>query len=86
VDGFYSVGGTTVTLGLGRIAPRPVVLGEHVVVRPTMRLSLAFDHRVIDGAEAADVLADVKDALEGFEARSGALVLPLRNGRNSEGS
>jgi hypothetical protein len=67
VDGFYSVGGTTVTLGLGRIAPRPVVLGEQVAVRPTMRLSLAFDHRVIDGAEAADVLGDLKDALERFD-------------------
>jgi pyruvate/2-oxoglutarate dehydrogenase complex dihydrolipoamide acyltransferase (E2) component len=31
-----------------------------------MRLSLAFDHRVIDGAEAAGVLADLEDGLEGF--------------------
>ncbi|SDG95009.1 2-oxoacid dehydrogenases acyltransferase (catalytic domain) [Sinosporangium album] len=64
VDGFYSVGGTTVTLGVGRIADRPVVLDGVLGVAPTMRLSLAFDHRVIDGAEAADVLAEIKDALE----------------------
>jgi pyruvate/2-oxoglutarate dehydrogenase complex dihydrolipoamide acyltransferase (E2) component len=64
VDGFHSVGGTTVTLGLGRIAERPVVRDGVIVVRQTMRLNLAFDHRVIDGAEAADVLADLKTALE----------------------
>jgi pyruvate/2-oxoglutarate dehydrogenase complex dihydrolipoamide acyltransferase (E2) component len=35
-----------------------------IVVAPVLRLSLAFDHRVIDGAEAADVLTEVKEALE----------------------
>jgi pyruvate/2-oxoglutarate dehydrogenase complex dihydrolipoamide acyltransferase (E2) component len=66
VDGFHSVGGTTITLGVGRIADRPVARDGQVVIVPAMRLSLAFDHRVIDGAEAADLLADIKDALEGF--------------------
>ncbi|AXB47475.1 2-oxo acid dehydrogenase subunit E2 [Amycolatopsis albispora] len=66
VDGFHSVGGTTVTLGLGRITDRPVVRGGVVTAAPVMRLSLAFDHRVIDGAEAADVLAELKESLEGF--------------------
>lgn len=64
VDGFYSVGGTTVTLGLGQVAERPVARGGEVRIAPTMRLSLAFDHRVIDGAEAADVLTEIKDGLE----------------------
>ncbi|QXJ23891.1 2-oxo acid dehydrogenase subunit E2 [Actinomadura graeca] len=68
VDGFHSVGGTTVTLGLGRVADRPVARDGRVVVAPTMRLGLAFDHRVIDGAEAADVLAEIKDGLESFKA------------------
>jgi pyruvate/2-oxoglutarate dehydrogenase complex dihydrolipoamide acyltransferase (E2) component len=66
VDGFHSLGGTTVTFGVGRTADRPVVRAEQVTAAPVMRLSLAFDHRVIDGAEAADVLADVKAALEDF--------------------
>lgn len=66
VDGIHSVGGTTVTFGVGRIADRPVVRDGVIVVAPVMRLNLAFDHRVIDGAEAADVLADVKLALERF--------------------
>lgn len=66
VDGFHSLGGTTVTLGLGQTADRPVARDGRVLIAPVMRLNLAFDHRVIDGAEAADVLADVKDRLEAF--------------------
>lgn len=68
VDGFHSLGGTTVTLGLGRVADRPVAREGRVLVAPVMRLNLAFDHRVIDGAEAADVLGDLKDRLEAFGA------------------
>lgn len=69
VDGFYSVGGTTITLGVGRITDRPVARDGAVEIAPLMRLSLTFDHRVIDGAEAADVLTEIKDALEGFGHR-----------------
>ncbi|MGP4043537.1 2-oxo acid dehydrogenase subunit E2 [Streptomyces sp. 2A115] len=68
VDGFHSVGGTTVTLGVGRIADRPVARDGEVAVAPVMRVSLTFDHRVIDGAEAADVLTEIKDALEAYPA------------------
>jgi pyruvate/2-oxoglutarate dehydrogenase complex dihydrolipoamide acyltransferase (E2) component len=68
VDSFHSVGGTTITLGLGRIADRPVVRDGQVQIAPLMRLSLAFDHRVIDGAEAADVLSELKDGLDRFTA------------------
>jgi pyruvate/2-oxoglutarate dehydrogenase complex dihydrolipoamide acyltransferase (E2) component len=68
VHSFHSVGGTTVTLGLGQIADRPVVRGGELAVAPLMRLSLSFDHRVIDGAEAADVLTEIKDGLEGYGA------------------
>lgn len=68
VDGFHSVGGATVTLGLGRTVDRPVVRDGAVAVAPVMRLSLTFDHRVVDGAEAADVLADLKAGLERYPA------------------
>lgn len=67
VDGFHSTGGTTVTLGLGRIADRPVVRDGRTAVAPVMRLNLTFDHRVIDGAEAADLLTDIKRAMEEFQ-------------------
>ncbi|WP_194916710.1 2-oxo acid dehydrogenase subunit E2 [Catenulispora rubra] len=68
VDGFQSVGGTTITLGVGRVAPRPVVRDGEITIAPVMRLNLAFDHRVIDGAQAADVLTEIKEALETFPA------------------
>jgi hypothetical protein len=74
VDGFHSVGGTTVTLGLGRVADRPVVRDGAVRTAPVMRLSLTFDHRVIDGAEAADVLAEIKDGLENLRKEESAPV------------
>ncbi|MFI9387663.1 2-oxo acid dehydrogenase subunit E2 [Kutzneria sp. NPDC052558] len=66
VDSFHSVGGTTITLGLGQVVDRPVVRDGVIVIAPVMRLSLAFDHRVIDGAAAADVLAEIKQGLEEF--------------------
>lgn len=64
VDSFHSVGGTTLTFGVGRVADRAVVRDGRLAVAPVMRLSMSFDHRVIDGAEAADVLTEVKEALE----------------------
>ncbi|MFN0071146.1 MAG: 2-oxo acid dehydrogenase subunit E2, partial [Chloroflexota bacterium] len=39
-------------LGVGAIARRPAVVGDQVVPREQMTLSLAFDHRVTDGAPA----------------------------------
>ncbi|WP_035303887.1 2-oxo acid dehydrogenase subunit E2 [Actinokineospora inagensis] len=71
VDGFHSVGGTTITLGVGRVVERPVVRDGRVGVAPVLRLNLAFDHRVIDGAEAADVLTAIRDRLERFTAADG---------------
>jgi pyruvate/2-oxoglutarate dehydrogenase complex dihydrolipoamide acyltransferase (E2) component len=41
-------------LGVGRIAPRPVVRGGEVVVRKTGTIAVTFDHRVIDGARASE--------------------------------
>ncbi|GHH88413.1 hypothetical protein GCM10018793_67990 [Streptomyces sulfonofaciens] len=89
VDGFHSVGGATVTLGLGRTADRPVARDGEVVVAPVMRLNLTFDHRVIDGAEAADVLAGIRDGLEGFRAAvepAGATAVTGAAGAGSAGS
>ncbi|WP_238696666.1 2-oxo acid dehydrogenase subunit E2 [Streptomyces sp. E5N298] len=71
VDGFHSVGGTTITLGVGRATDRPVARDGRVEVAKVMRLSLAFDHRVIDGAEAADVLTGIKEGLEEFDGGPG---------------
>jgi pyruvate/2-oxoglutarate dehydrogenase complex dihydrolipoamide acyltransferase (E2) component len=41
-------------LGIGRIAPRPVVRHGEVVVRKTGTVAVTFDHRVVDGARASE--------------------------------
>ena len=61
-------------LGVGRISERPVFRGESndVERRSFMTLSLTIDHRVVDGAPAAEFLRDVKGILE----RPSQLILP----------
>jgi pyruvate dehydrogenase E2 component (dihydrolipoamide acetyltransferase) len=53
-------------LGVGQIVRKPVVVDEAdtVTVRPTMTLSLVFDHRVIDGAPAARFLERIAQLVE----------------------
>jgi pyruvate dehydrogenase E2 component (dihydrolipoamide acetyltransferase) len=51
-------------LGVGRILPKPVVREGAVVVRPMLTLSLAFDHRLVDGAPAARFLQYLKQLIE----------------------
>jgi len=51
-------------LGVGRIAEKPVVAVGEVKMKPIMQLSLSFDHRIVDGAPAAQFLQKVKNVLE----------------------
>lgn len=51
-------------LGVGRIASRPWVVDDAVVPRDVVGLSLSFDHRVCDGAEAAGFLRLLADLVE----------------------
>jgi pyruvate dehydrogenase E2 component (dihydrolipoamide acetyltransferase) len=51
-------------LGVGRIAERAVVRDGQIAARPTMWLSLTFDHRIVDGAPAGRFLARVRQLLE----------------------
>jgi pyruvate dehydrogenase E2 component (dihydrolipoamide acetyltransferase) len=51
-------------LGMGSLKPRPAVVDGEVVVRPTMSLTCAFDHRIIDGAQAAAFLCELRDLVE----------------------
>jgi pyruvate dehydrogenase E2 component (dihydrolipoamide acetyltransferase) len=50
-------------LGVGRIVEKPVAADGEVRVRPTMWLSLTFDHRLVDGAPAARFLQALADRL-----------------------
>ncbi|HZA60977.1 MAG TPA: dihydrolipoamide acetyltransferase family protein [Actinomycetota bacterium] len=51
-------------LALGTIKPRALVVDGEVVARPAVTLSLSFDHRFIDGAEADRALTDLRGLLE----------------------
>jgi pyruvate dehydrogenase E2 component (dihydrolipoamide acetyltransferase) len=54
-------------LGVHRIARRPAVVGDQIVIRDLMNLSLSFDHRVVDGFDAAQFVAEIKRTLEAPE-------------------
>lgn len=51
-------------LAAGRISEKPVVLDGKVEVRPMMTISLAYDHRIVDGVPAAQFLRNVKEKIE----------------------
>jgi 2-oxoglutarate dehydrogenase E2 component (dihydrolipoamide succinyltransferase) len=51
-------------LGMHKIQPRPMAIGDKVEVRPMMYLALSYDHRIIDGREAVTFLVRVKEGLE----------------------
>jgi pyruvate dehydrogenase E2 component (dihydrolipoamide acetyltransferase) len=51
-------------LSIGRVAPRPVVRDGEIVVRRTGTIALTFDHRVVDGARAAEFGLAVISRLE----------------------
>ena len=56
-------------LGLGAVVKRPMVVkgadgGETMAIRSMVYLALSYDHRVVDGADAARFLSTLKDRLE----------------------
>jgi 2-oxoisovalerate dehydrogenase E2 component (dihydrolipoyl transacylase) len=51
-------------VGVNRIVERPVVLKGALVVRQMMNLSSSFDHRVVDGADAASFIQAIRAYLE----------------------
>jgi 2-oxoisovalerate dehydrogenase E2 component (dihydrolipoyl transacylase) len=54
-------------LGMGSLKPRPVVVDDAVVARPTMTLTCAFDHRIADGAQVAAFLGELRTLIESPE-------------------
>ena len=59
--------GTSVTLAIGVIAPRALVVDGEVVARPACALSCTFDHRVLDGAVVGRALTDLVGLLTSAE-------------------
>ena len=54
-------------LGVGTIEKRAVVIDDAIAIRPMCNLSLGYDHRLIDGADAGRFLAYIKERLENFD-------------------
>jgi 2-oxoglutarate dehydrogenase E2 component (dihydrolipoamide succinyltransferase) len=54
-------------LGVGGIEKRAVVVDDAIAIRPTCHLSLGYDHRLIDGADAGRFLSFIKERLEQFD-------------------
>ncbi len=63
--------GTAVTLAIGVIAPRALVVAGDVVARPAVTLSMTFDHRVLDGGAAGRALTALVALLESAERLGG---------------
>ena len=51
-------------LGMHKIQPRPMAMGDKIEIRPMMYLALSYDHRIVDGREAVTFLVKVKENLE----------------------
>ena len=51
-------------LAVGTVAKRPVVRGDEIAIAQVMTATLSADHRVADGAEGAELLMEIKKALE----------------------
>ena len=54
-------------LGVGAIEKRAVVVDDAIAIHPTCHLSLGYDHRLVDGADAGRFLAYLKERLEKFD-------------------
>ena len=57
-------------LGVGAIEKRAVVIDDAIAIKPMCHITLGYDHRLIDGADAGRFLSFVKERLEGFEEGS----------------
>ena len=56
-------------LGMGSVVKRPMVVkgpdgGENIAIRSMVYLALSYDHRIVDGADAARFLVTLKERLE----------------------
>jgi 2-oxoisovalerate dehydrogenase E2 component (dihydrolipoyl transacylase) len=51
-------------IGVNKMVERPMVRNGHVVIRKMMNLSSSFDHRVVDGMDAAEFIQKIRGYLE----------------------
>jgi pyruvate dehydrogenase E2 component (dihydrolipoamide acetyltransferase) len=68
-------------LGVGQGQQKPVAVGAEVVIRTVLPLCLAYDHRVLDGADAVRFMKDVVAGVESFP-ESDVTIKPIQDGAN----
>jgi pyruvate dehydrogenase E2 component (dihydrolipoamide acetyltransferase) len=51
-------------LGIGKIIEKPVAVNAKIEIKPVLMLSLSYDHRIVDGAPAAQFLQHIKQQIE----------------------
>ncbi len=54
-------------LGVGGVEKRAVVIDDAIAIRPVCHITLGYDHRLVDGADAGRFLSFLKERLENFE-------------------
>jgi 2-oxoglutarate dehydrogenase E2 component (dihydrolipoamide succinyltransferase) len=54
-------------LGVGGIEKRAIVIDDAIAIRPVCHITLGYDHRLVDGADAGRFLSYVKERLERFD-------------------
>jgi 2-oxoglutarate dehydrogenase E2 component (dihydrolipoamide succinyltransferase) len=47
-----------------KIERQPITVGDKVEIRPMMYVALSYDHRIVDGREAATFLVRIKECVE----------------------
>jgi pyruvate dehydrogenase E2 component (dihydrolipoamide acetyltransferase) len=54
-------------MGVGAIEQRAVVIDDAIAIRPVCHITLGYDHRLVDGADAGRFLSFFKERIENFE-------------------
>jgi len=54
-------------LAIGKLTKKPIVVNEKIEIKPVIMLSLSYDHRIVDGAPAAEFLLKIKEKIEKVE-------------------
>src|SRR2546422_783706 len=54
-------------LGVGNVEKRPVVIEDAIAIRPMAYLTLGYDHRIVDGAVADELMSHLKKTLENWD-------------------
>ena len=61
---FYPLWINATVFGIGTIEEKPVVRDGQIAIAPMLHMTIAFNHRILDGSTASEILAEVKCTIE----------------------